>query len=135
MIQSSLESLLRGLQLLCRRLTQILRYWRSNWSLKLDNFFSNFFWYCSLLLCRMYQKIGITIADFTIATVKLALLLQISVYSGSRHFICRLYKKFWWTVTGFSLYTLKISIFLYTAPIWVIFSSLESYWKDIQVWI
>ena len=72
MIQSSLESLFRDLQLLCLRLAQIPRFWRPNESLKLENFVSKFFVHYSNLLCTMYQKVGKPFADFTLFKVGVA---------------------------------------------------------------
>ena len=68
-IQSLLERILRYLQLLYWISAQILRFWRSNRSLKLENFVSKFSVHCSNLLCTMYQKVGKPFADFTLFKV------------------------------------------------------------------
>ena len=94
-IQSSLESLFRDLQLSCWRLAQILRFWRSNGSLKLKNFVSKFSVHCSNLLCTMYQKVGKPFANFTLFKVGKwnADFSSKQAQSWNRQTICRFHQK------------------------------------------
>ena len=68
-ILSSLEISFRDLQLLCWRQAQILRFSRSNRGLILEDFGFKIFWYYSLVLCRMYQKVDKPFANFVLFKV------------------------------------------------------------------